>query len=332
MKKVISVFIILAFVGSMVVMTGCFGGSDGVLAGLAVFALAIVISGGTGAPAVFAANTRADIRYAISQAADKDKISVKIFPLKDGVEQGTGLDVPASQISWSEITAGSGNYQLKATPQISQADGYNEYRIKVYYNNNVILQGVKFLETAQKTGTQNVEVNPTSTAKALVYDNWLTTKTPAVKTYEAFEFNLGNTSVAAVQTQIETELTANTTAPDYSKPAVTNEVTPVATSVGTNPVIKYYTISGFITKVDMSGGQDDAMVTIYRKDPRQMINHVMTTAGNYTLTDIPDGTYVIVPTKQDHTYNPAEREVTVNGANQTGINFQAQSVFAPATR
>ncbi|MDN5280292.1 MAG: hypothetical protein PWR01_4257, partial [Clostridiales bacterium] len=30
MKKVLSVIILLAFFGSMIIMTGCFGGSDGI--------------------------------------------------------------------------------------------------------------------------------------------------------------------------------------------------------------------------------------------------------------------------------------------------------------
>ncbi|MEW6711366.1 MAG: hypothetical protein AB1403_16195 [Candidatus Riflebacteria bacterium] len=91
MKKVISVLILVAFIGSMIVMTGCFGGDDGLGIGLAVFALAIIVSsGGAGAPAVFAANTRADVRYTLSEAVDKSKVTIKIFPLKDGVEQGTG--------------------------------------------------------------------------------------------------------------------------------------------------------------------------------------------------------------------------------------------------
>ncbi|MFZ5949587.1 MAG: hypothetical protein ACOYXC_02695 [Candidatus Rifleibacteriota bacterium] len=327
MKKVISVLILVAFIGSMIVMTGCFGGDDGLGIGLAVFALAIIVSsGGAGAPTVFAANTRADIRYALSEAVDKSKVTIKIFPLKDGVEQGTGTEIPATDITWD-----TANGQLKATPQISQLDGYNEYRVKVFYNGTTkLLEGVKYLKTADKTGTQNLEVNPTSTAKALVFDTWKNKAT--TDTYQTFEFNLGNTDISALVTQVTNEFakTTSAVAPDYTTAAVTTEVNTVNNNTPTAEVVTTYTISGFVTAADGLSGQTDAMMTLYRKADRQMIAETRTNAGNYTLTNVPDGTYVLIPTKANHSYNPLEREVTVNGANLTGINFQA--TFAPSVR
>ncbi|MEW6711365.1 MAG: SpaA isopeptide-forming pilin-related protein [Candidatus Riflebacteria bacterium] len=245
-------------------------------------------------------------------------------------EQGTGTEIPAADITWDDADK-DGSYQLKATPQISQLDGYNEYRVKVFYNGTAkILEGVKYLKTTDKTGTQNLEVSPTSTAKALVFDTWKNKAT--TDTYQTFEFNLGNTDISAVVTQVTTEFakTSSTVAPDYTTAAVTTEVNTVSNNTPTAEVVTTYSISGFVTAADGLSGQTDAMMTLYRKADRQMVAETMTNSGNYTLTNVPDGTYVLVPTKANHSYNPLEREVTVNGANLTGVNFQA--TFAPSIR
>lgn len=329
MKKVISVIILLAFFGSMIVMTGCFGGDDGIAAiiGAAVI-IAIVASGGTSAPAVFAANNRTNVRYALSAAADKSKVTMKIFPLKDGVEQTAAvMNIASTDIKWTD-TDGDGNYQLEASsPQIQQLDGYNEYRVKVYYNNDVILEGVQFIKTAEKSGTKNLSVNPTSTTKALMFDRWKNTAT--TDTFEAFEFNLGTTDITTEVNNVSTELNKLTAAavPNYSTVDLSK-----ADTVPTNPVVYYYTVSGYVTAADGRSGSTGTLVYIKRKSDNQMINHQPTENGNFTLQNIPDGTYVVTPEKADHTFTPASRDVVVNGANVTAVNFQAASIFAASVK
>ena len=46
--------------------------------------------------------------------------------------------------------------------------------------------------------------------------------------------------------------------------------------------------------------------------------------GNYTFTGLPNGSYTITPGKSGYTFSPASQPVTINGANQSGINFTVQ--------
>ena len=46
-------------------------------------------------------------------------------------------------------------------------------------------------------------------------------------------------------------------------------------------------------------------------------------AGNYTITGLPNATYTITPSLAGYTFTPVSRQVTVNGANVTGVNFTA---------
>jgi hypothetical protein len=46
-------------------------------------------------------------------------------------------------------------------------------------------------------------------------------------------------------------------------------------------------------------------------------------SGNYSFTDLSNGTYTITPEKSGYTFTPSSRMVIINGANQTGIDFTA---------
>jgi hypothetical protein len=46
-------------------------------------------------------------------------------------------------------------------------------------------------------------------------------------------------------------------------------------------------------------------------------------SGNYSITGLADGNYAITPTLTDTVFTPASRNVTVSGANVSGVNFQA---------
>ena len=58
----------------------------------------------------------------------------------------------------------------------------------------------------------------------------------------------------------------------------------------------------------------------------------MTTAnssGNYSFTGLPKGSYTVTPSKTGDTFTPANRAVTISGANVTGVNFTGQATSPP---
>ena len=80
-----------------------------------------------------------------------------------------------------------------------------------------------------------------------------------------------------------------------------------------------YSISGTITK---SGGGALAGVIITLSGAG---SGTATTdeSGNYTLSGLANGSYTITPSLSGYTFSPANKAVTVNGANVTAINFTA---------
>jgi Carboxypeptidase regulatory-like domain len=47
------------------------------------------------------------------------------------------------------------------------------------------------------------------------------------------------------------------------------------------------------------------------------------TSGNYSFTGLANGTYTVTPSNTGYTFSPVSQSVSVNGANQTGVNFTA---------
>lgn len=52
-------------------------------------------------------------------------------------------------------------------------------------------------------------------------------------------------------------------------------------------------------------------------------NTTTNTSGNYTFPGLANGTYTVTPSNSGDAFTPANQSVTVNGANQTGVNFTA---------
>lgn len=50
--------------------------------------------------------------------------------------------------------------------------------------------------------------------------------------------------------------------------------------------------------------------------------------GDFTFTNVPNGTYTLTPSKAGFIFSPTTRSATVNGANVTGQNFTATAVFS----
>lgn len=55
-------------------------------------------------------------------------------------------------------------------------------------------------------------------------------------------------------------------------------------------------------------------------------------SGNYTLSGRADGSYTITPTLTGYTFSPANRSVTVSGANVAGRDFAATAVLTGSAR
>lgn len=211
--------ILLSFFASMIIMTGCFGGDNGIGAvlGVAVFVLAISASGGSGA-AVFAANQKASIRPAINLSAPANDIKIVVTPLD---AQGVAVTASAKTIATADITA-TGN-TFKGNVELPTTDGYNQYLVEVKSGNNTLVKAVKYIHSAQKNGTQiDATVDVDSTAKALTYEKWrqnAITANATSYTYADFEANFATadkTNFNTLKTNIDTALNTNTTTTDLS--------------------------------------------------------------------------------------------------------------------
>lgn len=313
MKKLMCVLILVAFLGSMVVMTGCFGGSSGGILAAAVFIIAISASGGSAA--AFAADLRA-----AGASLTTHEITMVVQPLDAaGADTGTAMTIDESSITYDATTK-----EFKANKEIDIASGYNQYRIDVKAGGKTLVQSVKYLKDSEKTGTQAAKVDTTSTARTMVYKKWAALKS---LNYGQFEYNLtlDNThtaSLTALVTTIDTELNTNVTNPDYTAAQTSADL--IAPNVTTQAVP--YTVSGYITAADLTSGQSDAWVYIYSDEAMlTMVNHVTTTNGNFSVS-LSDGTYYFKPMKELHTYTPTSTKVVVSGADVTGVNFQAARV------
>lgn len=78
-----------------------------------------------------------------------------------------------------------------------------------------------------------------------------------------------------------------------------------------------YTISGTISPV---AGGSGATVTL---SGAATATTTASSSGAYSFTDVANGTYTITPSLSGYTFSPASQNVTVNGANLTGLNFTA---------
>ncbi|NLF98137.1 MAG: hypothetical protein GX569_15500 [Candidatus Riflebacteria bacterium] len=315
MKKMMCVLILVAFIGSMVVMTGCFGGSSGgIFAALAIGLIITASTGGAGA-AAFAASERNALRPAI--VISTDKVYVKITPMDaTGALVGTGE-------KYETGLATDSNDNLTLTIPSLNVTSYNQYAMEVYANDKLILKSIGYLGTSEKTGSDHeVTIDPTTTAKALVYEKWNTGASS--RTYAQFEYNLDklsvaetndlNTVIANVTAMVQGYANNHNTTMDLSTVAGVNDVT-----VGTDAA---YNVSGYVYAADGSG-QTDCMVYVYSDEAMtQMVNHFATESGRYSA-NLQNGTYYFKPVKADHTYTPTSTKVEVSGADVSGINFQA---------
>jgi carboxypeptidase family protein len=78
-----------------------------------------------------------------------------------------------------------------------------------------------------------------------------------------------------------------------------------------------FSISGTITPI---AGGSAATVTLSGPAAATIITDA---SGNYSFGALVNGTYTVTPSNTGFTFSPVNQSVTVNGANQTGVNFTA---------
>jgi len=78
-----------------------------------------------------------------------------------------------------------------------------------------------------------------------------------------------------------------------------------------------FSLSGTITPVPLGAGATVALTGASTASTTTDSN------GNYTFTNLNNGSYTVTPTKGGATMSPLNRAVTIGGANVTGVNFTA---------
>jgi hypothetical protein len=322
MKKILSVIILLAFVGTTIVMTGCLGGDDGVAAALGTaFVIAIVASsGGSAATAAFAANQRPALRPAI--ASTSTNISMRVLALDDAGTTQKTYEIKNNQLTWNDNANGVDSIESSFTPN----DSYNQYRVQVFYDGNVILEGMDFYKNSEKGPNQKetINVTATSTAKVLIYDKWNTGGTE--RNYDAFEKALKDENIdySTLAASIETDLANG----DYDNSDLTVPAAPA-------PATMTFTVSGTVNGLSMN---QNASIYAYDSDTKERISGVSDYVFvsdsesniNYEF-QLPNGTYDICPKDFHNDNSYATRTITINNDDVVNVNFQAQT-FAASNR
>jgi hypothetical protein len=78
-----------------------------------------------------------------------------------------------------------------------------------------------------------------------------------------------------------------------------------------------YNISGTLSP---AAGGSGATVTL--RGPASATT-VADSSGNYTFTGLPNGSYAVTPSNVGYSFTPVSQNLTINGANISGVNFTA---------
>lgn len=180
MKRILCLVLGIGLLGAMTLTSGCFG-DDGIGS---IFAAAILITivvstagtGGAGA-AAFAASTRE--RAGIVAPATRslgvtaNGLRLRVTPYSNGASVG-------DPVLSANITT---NNTIQATGSISISAGTTDYLVELLASNTSVMQSRIYTST-----DVTVTVNPDTTAKSLIYTEWLK-RNPADKSVENFEKN-----------------------------------------------------------------------------------------------------------------------------------------------
>lgn len=84
-----------------------------------------------------------------------------------------------------------------------------------------------------------------------------------------------------------------------------------------------YTVSG---KITMDDGNPLYGIVVGLVNDTDQLSGATDADGNYGITGVPDGSYVLTPADPDFSFEPPYRVVTVNGAGAGGLNFTGTPV------
>ena len=104
---------------------------------------------------------------------------------------------------------------------------------------------------------------------------------------------------------------------------VTNSKGSTTSNGATLAVTTHHSVSGFINV--LQGGAAVPGVTVSINTTPTAIIAITDNSGNFTLTNIPDGTYTVTPSLTGHSaiFSPSTRPVTVSGADVNSVQFSA---------
>jgi len=306
------VLILVVFIGSMVVMTGCFGGSDSLGLTLGFIAIAIVIaSSGGGAAPVFAANTRASERPAIMAAVTSSRRFRGIIKNAQNVEipATVGFNTDGKLTIEASVTADSSNgqYTVEVYP-CDENNGDAPLADPIYKHH--------FVKNVAAGANENYAENrdlASDTAAALIYDKWTDTSKPTIdKTY------IAPAAIVAVAASLTQQLNDSKVGTSFYPYTTTLWDGYDITGISYTDPAKMYSISGFVTQKDGLAGQDGVSVFACNN---AYCGSASTTVGVYSINVIP-GSYEVYPQAANHTYT--QQQVTVTDTNVTGIDFLAR--------
>lgn len=132
---------------------------------------------------------------------------------------------------------------------------------------------------------------------------------PTLNTYDGRSWNSGTTAEDIVNSSPAAG-TWYVGVTNYDTGTITYTVKATVTTPSAT-----YTISGTVT----SNGSGLSGVSISTSGASATTD----SSGNYTLSGLANGTYTVTPSLSGYTFTPSSQSVSVNGANQTGINFTA---------
>jgi len=214
----------------------------------------------------------------------------------------SGITVTAG--NFSTVTDSSGKFSMNNLPEdtytvIPTIDGYTFSPV----SQNIILSGsnatgVDFsavqntapmftLTVNNGTGSGDYEQNASVTISASIPDG------------QIFDAWTGDTQYIADTSVADTTITM---------PAL--NITVTATFKPAPP--DTYSVSGTITG-DIKTGVTISIGTNY--------SAITDSSGNYTIDDLQDGSYTVTPSLSGYTFNPVNKDITINGSDITGIDF-----------
>ncbi|MBF0543121.1 MAG: DUF1566 domain-containing protein [Candidatus Riflebacteria bacterium] len=197
MKKYICLFIAIALIGGVVFSTGCNSNSSMLGTLGIIFTVAILAStGGAAAPVAFAASVRESVQAKVylSSVINRGNVKIKITPMKTD-----STVAPATTLDGSSTTVNNTQNQLSGTLHVTVPDStYTQFKTEVIYSDSQNEAGSTLIQSYfshdPTTNAPQQVVDPNSTAKAIIYDQWKGTSTD--KTLDTFNKNLDAASLS----------------------------------------------------------------------------------------------------------------------------------------